>query len=65
MNLIRSLMTVFLACVMAVAVAGWVWVGDLPSPKLEAARCVLGLCMAMAVGSVALLWTARESEIMK
>jgi hypothetical protein len=65
MNLIRSLMSIFLACVVAVAIAGWVWVGHLPSPKLEAARCVLGLCMAMAIGSIALLWTVKESEIMK
>jgi len=65
MNLIRSLMTLFLLCVVAVCIAGWVWSGNQPPQKQVAARCVLGLCMAMALGSTALLWTAREGDVMK
>lgn len=62
MNLIRSLMTIFLLSVVAVSVAGWIWAGGQPSPKLEGARFVLALCILMGVGSMGILWTTKNSQ---
>lgn len=62
MNLIRSLMTLVMLIVFGISVAGWLWSSDLPSPKLEGARVALGLCAAMAVGTVALLWKEKPTS---
>ena len=62
MNLIRSLMTFVMLIVLGVAVAGWLWSADLPSPKLEGARIALGLCALMAAGAVALLWREKPTS---
>ena len=61
MNLIRSVMTLFLLCVVALCIAGWIWAGGQPSPKLEGARIALGLSGLITAGSIALLW--REKQI--
>lgn len=59
MNFIRILMTLFLLSVVFVSVAGWIWAGGLPSPKIEGARFVLALCALMATGACAILWNAK------
>lgn len=59
MNLIRSVISVFLVILLGVSIAGWVWAGGQPSPKQEGARFVLALCGASAIGGLALLWSAR------
>jgi len=60
-NLIRSLMTLFLLSVIALCVAGWVWAGDQPSPKLEGARIAIALSGLMTLGAIGLIW--REKAI--
>ena len=62
MNLIRSIISVFLLILLAVSVAGWIWAGDQPSPKKEGARVVLALCGASAVGAMGLLWSAKQPQ---
>jgi hypothetical protein len=59
-NLIRSLMTVFLLCVVALCVTGWIWAGGQPSPKSEGARVAVGLSGLMAAGSIVLLWKEKQ-----
>ena len=59
MNVVRSLMSVFLLILLALSVAGWNWAGGQPSPQAEGARFVLVLCGLTAVGSLWLLWTAK------
>jgi hypothetical protein len=60
MNVIRSLMSVFLVILLALSIAGWIWAGGQPSPQSEGARLVLVLCGLTAVGSLWLLWTAKR-----
>ena len=59
MNLVRSIMSVFLVILLGVSVAGWIWAGGQPSPTLEGARFVLALCGLSAVGCLVVLWSAR------
>jgi len=56
MNAVRSVISVFLLILLALAVAGFVWAGGQPSPKREGARVALTLCGLLSVGSMALLW---------
>ena len=60
MNLIRSIISVFLLILFGLSIAGWVWAGGQPSPKLEGARFVLALCGVAALGGLGLLWSARK-----
>lgn len=60
MNLVRSVISVFLLILLAVSVAGWIWAGGQPSPKLEGARFVLALCGLASIGCLGLLWNARQ-----
>ena len=62
MNLIRSIMSVFLVILIGLAVAGWVWAGGQPSPKMEGARFVLALCGLAAMGAIALLWREKPER---
>jgi hypothetical protein len=59
MNAIRTVMTFFLAAMLASACLGWRWAVALPSPKLEAARVVLALVVIAAVGGIAVLWSVK------
>ena len=61
MNLVRSVISFFMLVVLVVAVAGFVWAGGLPSPKMEWARVALVSCGLMAVGSIHLLWKPSGS----
>jgi hypothetical protein len=63
MNLIRSIMSVFLLALLVLSVAGWIWAGGQPSPKMEGARLVLALCGLSAIGCMWLLWTAKPGAI--
>jgi hypothetical protein len=60
MNFIRSIISVFLLLLFAVSIAGWIWAGGQPSPRMEGARFVLALCGLSSVGALGLLWTARK-----
>lgn len=59
MNSVRSVFSVLLLVLLAVSIAGWIWAGGQPSPKLEGARFVLAICGLAAIGGTALLWTAK------
>ena len=60
MNLIRSLISIFLIALLAVSIAGWVWAGKQPSPTLEGARFVLALCGLSAIGGLAVIWSVKR-----
>lgn len=62
MNLIRSVMSVFLVILVGVSVAGWIWAGGQPSPQMEGARFVLALCALSALGCLWLLWNANPDR---
>jgi hypothetical protein len=59
-NLIRTVMTLFLLCVIALCIAGWIWAGRQPSPTLEGARIALGLSGLIVAGSIFLLWREKD-----
>jgi hypothetical protein len=59
MNLVRSIISVFLLALLVLSIAGWIWAGGQPSPKLEGARFVLAICGISSVGAVALLWNVK------
>ncbi len=63
MNLVRSVITLFLLVLLTLAAAGWTWAGNQPPEKMYGARAVLGVCAFAAVGSIVLLWTARKPEV--
>lgn len=63
MNLVRSLMTLLLLGVIALCIAGWVWAGGQPSPKLEGARIAIGLSALMAAVAITLLWRERPRDL--
>ena len=60
MNLIRSIITVFLFALLAVSVAGWVWAAGLPSAHQIGARFVLAICGLSAIGGGVLLWSVKR-----
>lgn len=62
MNLVRSVISVFLLVLIAVSVAGWIWAGGQPSPQKEGARLVHVLSGLGAVGGLGLLWAAKQPE---
>ncbi|OYP31638.1 hypothetical protein [Rhodopirellula sp. MGV] len=59
MNLIRSLISVFLVALFAVSIAGWFWAGEKPSANVVGSRVVLVLCGLLSVGCFSLLWSAK------
>lgn len=59
MNIVRSLISVFLLALLASAIAGWIWAGGQPSPKMEGSRAVLAICGLSAVGCFLLIWRAK------
>jgi hypothetical protein len=62
MNLIRSLMSLFLLAVLGLSIAGWIWAGDQPAEKMIGARVALGMCGLMAAGAIGLLWSAKQTH---
>lgn len=62
MNVVRTVISVFMLILLVLCVAGWMWADALPSPKMEGARFVLALCGLMSVGSVWLVWTASQPQ---
>ena len=63
MNLIRSIISVFLIILIGLTVAGWVWAGGQPSPQMEGARFVLALCGLSSVGGLWLLWNLNPDRL--
>lgn len=62
MNLVRTVITIFMLVLLALCVAGWIWAQELPSPKMEGARLVLALCGFMSVGTLGLIWTFKQPQ---
>jgi hypothetical protein len=61
MNLIRSVMSVFLLIVLGLAVAGWVWAGEQPTTYVSTGgRVAVSLCGLAAVGALGLIWSAKR-----
>ncbi len=63
MNLIRSIMSVFLLALLGLSVAGWIWAGGQPTPKMEGARLVLAICGLSSIGCMWLLWAAKPGRV--
>jgi 4-amino-4-deoxy-L-arabinose transferase-like glycosyltransferase len=61
MNIVRSIISVFVIALAAVAIAGWLWAGGQPSPKMEGARVALGLCGLSSVVCLWLLWKEKPA----
>lgn len=63
MNLIRSLMSVFLLLLLAVSVAGWFWAEQGMKPELLAGgRAVLAACGLSALLALWLIWRFKQPE---
>lgn len=59
MNLVRSIISVFLVALLALSVAGWSWAGGQPFRSMVGARVVLAICGLASAGCLGLLWTAK------
>lgn len=62
MNLVRSIISVFLITLVVLSVAGWIWAGGQPSPKLEGARFILAVCGIASLGSLWVLWGSKRAR---
>lgn len=61
MNLIRSVISLFLLVVLGLSIAGWFWAGSQPSVYVSVgARVVLVPCAAMSLASIILLWRVKR-----
>lgn len=63
MNLVRSIISLFVVALVVVSVAGWIWAGDQPSPAMEGARFVLAACGVLSVGSLCILWKEKPMQM--
>lgn len=65
MNLVRSVISVFLVILLAVCTAGWIWAGNQPPEKLNisGARFVLALGALAGLGCLWLLWNVNPARI--
>ncbi|MCD0460087.1 hypothetical protein [Roseiconus lacunae] len=59
MNLIRTLISVFLFALLLSTIAGWLWAGGQPPTQAIGSRIALVLCAFAAISGFALLWSAR------
>ena len=59
MNVVRSVISIFLLVLLGLSIAGWMWAAGLPAPKQLAARLVLAVCSISAVGGMALIWSVK------
>jgi len=62
MNLVRSLISIFLLALVVLAVAGWIWAGDQTLSRMIGARAVLLICGLSSIGGLVLLWTAKQEQ---
>jgi len=62
MNLVRTVISVFLVALVAIAVAGWVWAGGHPIPHRDGGRFVLSLAALASLGCLWLLWTTQRTR---
>jgi hypothetical protein len=61
MNVVRTLISLFILVLIAVASTGWIWTGRHQSPAQSAAsRVVLSLCILAAVVGLTALWRRRS-----
>ncbi len=61
MNLIRSVMSLFLLVVLGLAVAGWIWAGKQPTTYVcTGGRIAVTLCGLVAVGALGLIWSVKR-----
>lgn len=65
MNLIRSIISVFLIALFLLAIAGWIWAGGQPHAKMLGARFVLALCGLASIGSLGLIWSEKQPHMTK
>lgn len=63
MNIVRSIISVFVLALVALSIAGWIWAGGQPSPGQEGARVVLALCGLSSLGCLWLLWRERPLSV--
>lgn len=60
MNLVRTVISIFVIVLFLISIAGWVWAGGQPSPKMEGSRVVLAVCGLSSLGCLWLLWSAKD-----
>lgn len=63
MNLIRSIISVFLVTLIWLSIAGWNWAGDLPADRMGGARFALAVCGLVSVAALALIWSFRQPTV--
>ncbi|KAA5543149.1 hypothetical protein FYK55_12765 [Roseiconus nitratireducens] len=62
MNLVRSIISVFLIALLGISIAGWIWAGGQPTPKMQGSRVVLAICGFASTGCLLLLWSAKPGR---
>ena len=59
---VRGMFTVGLLALLSSALFGWVWVGHLPSAKMQISRALLTLVALAALTVITILWSARPQK---
>jgi hypothetical protein len=65
MNLVRSVISVFLLVLLMLSIAGWMWAGGQPYFNMLGARFVLALCGLVSLGSLGLIWREEHPQMTK
>jgi hypothetical protein len=62
MNAIRGVMTVFMLTILVLALLGWRWSAELPSPRQQGARVALALVAVATCGGLGLIWRTKPGD---
>lgn len=63
MNLVRSVMSVFLLALLVISVCGWFWANGQPSPTREGAKVALALCAAGSAFTMWIIWREKPGDM--
>lgn len=62
MNLVRSVISIFVVTLVVLSVAGWMWAGGQPAEKMIGARVALTLCSLASLGSLWVMWREKPAS---
>jgi hypothetical protein len=63
MNIVRTVISMFLLVLIGISTSGWLWAGrNLPAPQAIAGRVVLTLCILAGIVGLVALWRPRPTR---
>jgi hypothetical protein len=63
MNIVRTVISMFLLLLIGIAASGWLWAGrNLPAAQATGGRVVLTLCICAGIVGLVALWRPRPTQ---